>query len=553
MLERWLVAVVAVVLPIAYSWGTYDHYVIPKLLLARGLVLTLGILFAARCIASGRVTIKRTPLGIALIALLLSAAVSTAFSVNLNVSIFGTYGRYDGLLTLGTYVAMFWLVSQTICGPGDARFVLRALLTGGYVVAAVAILQFLRDSLTVHGAVRAYGTMGNSDILGAFLALLIPVAYGEVLAAKTAGARWLAINALVVMALALLLAVSRSAWLGVLVAAVVLVLGRQWPVWRSRLALAALGVAAAAVAGVAVVALEHGLSTAGLVSSPETLSSRLHVWGDTLPLIASRPFVGYGLDSFGLVYPAFQTGNWGQYQQFDKAHSELLQVAATQGALGVASYLWLLGSFVVAFWRGRDQPAAWSLSAGWVAYQVTLQLNFTAIAAAFPFWMFSAAAIAVWTGGRTSRVWSMPLGSVPKAALAALGAALVLLAIPALVLAYLADHKLQDAVTADAASQGNPAGLAADARRLAPQESVYAVEAGNIAFERRDWEGAREAYVEAARLGTFNPQMFRNLAFADQALGRKGDALAAARQAVYLDRFDPVNQAVLAQIEALSP
>jgi hypothetical protein len=79
------------------------------------------------------------------------------------------------------------------------------------------------------------------------------------------------------------------------------------------------------------------------------------------------------------------------------------------------------------------------------------------------------------------------------------------------------------------------------------------VEAGNLAFERCDWAAARIAYQDAARLGTYNPAVYRNLALADRALGLRSEGKAAARKAVELDRFDPANRALLAQFEIGQP
>jgi cytochrome c-type biogenesis protein CcmH/NrfG len=76
---------------------------------------------------------------------------------------------------------------------------------------------------------------------------------------------------------------------------------------------------------------------------------------------------------------------------------------------------------------------------------------------------------------------------------------------------------------------------------------------GNVAFERGDWSAARLAYKEAARLGTYNPLVYRNLAMADRNLSLKAEAIAAARNAVELDRFDPANQDLLAELVAAGP
>ena len=71
---------------------------------------------------------------------------------------------------------------------------------------------------------------------------------------------------------------------------------------------------------------------------------RVHLYSDTIVLVAGRPLVGYGPDTFGLVYPSHSTGDWTPGVVVDKAHNDLLQVAATQGVLGVVAYAWLLAT-----------------------------------------------------------------------------------------------------------------------------------------------------------------------------------------------------------------
>jgi hypothetical protein len=47
-IQRWYLRAGLFLLPLAYSWGTYDHYVLPKVVVARVLVLGLLILLTAR-------------------------------------------------------------------------------------------------------------------------------------------------------------------------------------------------------------------------------------------------------------------------------------------------------------------------------------------------------------------------------------------------------------------------------------------------------------------------------------------------------------------------
>jgi tetratricopeptide (TPR) repeat protein len=183
-------------------------------------------------------------------------------------------------------------------------------------------------------------------------------------------------------------------------------------------------------------------------------------------------------------------------------------------------------------------------------------LNFSALSSAFPFWIFAAASMVVWGAWREVRWVPEPArapvtvsGIVMAALLPALAVPALALAIPTVALPYLADSSLRDAVNAQLSLHPGDATLfARSARGLNPQESVYAVEAGNIAFENNDWATARDAYLDATWLGTFNPRVYRDLAIADSNLGLRAEAIAAAQHAVYLDPFDPVNQAVLAQM-----
>ena len=564
--QRWFLRAGAFALPLGFAWNTFDQYVLPKLLVARVLWLGLLILFVARAALGGRVMIKRTPLDLPLLALLASAAISTVLAENQNVAIFGTYSRYDGLLTLITYAGLFWLSVQTLSGADEARTLLRVLLASGYLVAAIAILQSVGDSLRMGYFEYAFGTMGNSNVLGAFLAMVLAIGLGELVAAESASARVLIVNVLIVAGLALVLSGSRSAWLGAALGAAIVVAGARRAAARLRVAFALAGI----VGALLVVAMGAGLILHGgfelerqLVARALTVfnpsqwgASRLHIWQDSLHLIASRPLAGYGPDNFGLVYPRFETGDWGltnvgYHQQIDKAHAETLQVAATQGLLGLAAYIWMLIAFGRSFWAARRSPGAVAVFAAFVAYQVTIQLNFTALASAFPFWIVVGAGVVAFGAATPARVVILPWRAPVLTAGVLVAAGLAALAVPLVAFPYVADVQLRQALDAESPADAQTA--ATLAASLAPEESVYEVEVANIAIERHDLNAARVAYLEAIRLGAYNPFVYMNLALVDIQLGRRGEALAAAKSAVELNPFDPASQALVAQLEAPSP
>src|SRR5439155_7337632 len=289
-----------------------------------------------------------------------------------------------------------------------------------------------------------------------------------------------------------------------------------------------------------------------IASSTDTnsgsVASRLNTWRDLPPLIAGRPILGWGPDTFGLVYPLYQSAPRGG-EFFDKPHQETLGIAAAEGIVGLAAYLWMLIAFIRAFWRGRHLLGAVALFGGWLAYMVSVQFDFSWIPTAIPFWLLTACAMVTFTPNlKPVRIAAFPR-RIAAPALAVAAVALIVLLVPAVVLPYLADTKYY--ATQAAPDLQTARATIAQARQLAPSEASYAIEAGNYALNRdqngnpapnADWRAAREAYETAGRLGSFSPEMFQVLAIVDEHVGDRTAAVAAARRALELDRFDPASR-----------
>jgi len=257
-LARWILAVAVFLIPLSFLPNTVDEFVLPKLLLARLLVIVLTVVLVAGWLRQGGVTWKRTALDLPLLAFIGSAAISSIFAVNGNVAIFGVYDRWEGLLTITTYALLFWLAVQLMSGERDARWMTWSLLSSGYLIAGVAVLQ---SALGVLGAgyfgqsgayFRADATMAHPDFLGIFLAMLLPVAFAKLISRRPLMTRLLAANLVIVLSLGLLFTYTRSAWIGAVVGlAIVLALrgGRFRPLPLIAFA-AVLVIGFAALAGI---------------------------------------------------------------------------------------------------------------------------------------------------------------------------------------------------------------------------------------------------------------------------------------------------------------
>lgn len=196
-----------------------------------------------------------------------------------------------------------------------------------------------------------------------------------------------------------------------------------------------------------------------------------------------------------------------------------------------------------------------ALFGGWVAYQIANQVNFSYVPTAAPFWMLSAAAMVTWAGvGEPTFLASFPrrlaIGLVTAA-----GVVLIAIAVPTIALPYLADAGYLSPLGASQRDQART--IISESRSLNPFVSVYAVAAGDLALNLdangqpssdADWTAAKDAYESAARLGNDSPEMFRHLAAVELHFSNRSAALAAARRALELDRYDPASQNLVRQL-----
>ena len=425
-----------------------DTDVLPKVLATRAVVLFLLLLWLARGAFSGTIRVRRTVLDTPVLAFVASAALSTALSTNISLSIDGAYTRYEGLITIATYALLYWVVVQFVQTRAQARWLLRAMLGGAAVECVVACAQaffasqtgdlgiFGETATTFGGVARAIGTMANANNLAIWLAMLIPIGVYE---AATAGRLWgriLAACTTLLMLVTLVVSFGRAAWLSAPCGVIVMVLLLRWRSPRRMSVAAVIGAAAGALAVVAAVGLAaYHLGVPLLRAAVIRLASladvtggsggvRLHLYSDTVGMVATRPLLGFGPDTFGLVYPSHSTGDWLPGVVIDKAHSDILQVAATQGLLGVAAEIWLLVVLVRMLVLHRHQAAVAAVLGAVVAYEVAMQINFSWFPVTAPFWILIGAAVALTGSARVVEVRPTPSRAV-RATLLILGAVAV--------------------------------------------------------------------------------------------------------------------------------
>src|SRR5260221_12594430 len=354
-LGGYLPAAIAFGLPTAFLPAAEDSFILPR----------ASIVVAGACLAAGIALLSPGGPGLGRLRWPLIAGVGAAIlaflsSISWPLSFAGSYTRYESLPVRIAYLGLFAGAVWLTRGKRPRDWVVAALVFGTGVACLESLLQFAQQV-----PYRPDGNLGNANLLGALIAMTLPLAIaGGLRGDRFTVAWWLGAA---ILGAGLYVTTSRSGSLGALAGCPALVgfsLRGRAPVIGAIASIAAIG---AALLVIVTSPLQF------LNDDPSRL--RIHLWEDGLRLIAARPLTGWGEDATGLSFGHFLSGDWSSGVTFDRVHSGLLDTAAMQGLLGVVAITLI---FVVLFrgaWRARFAADVGAPAAACIGYTVWVLFN----------------------------------------------------------------------------------------------------------------------------------------------------------------------------------
>jgi O-antigen ligase len=405
-LSGYFPAALATAVPVVFLPIAGDSYVLPRAsIVVVGAGLGLGLAFVV-----GRVS-DLGALRLPLIAAAAAALLAFVFSVSLPLSAAGSYARYESLPMrlsyLGLLASTAWLVRDRL----HREWLVAGFVFGTCVASLEAVQQWAG-----HVAFRPDGNLGNANLLAALVAMAFPLAIQRTLRRDAFVFAWAA--AVVVLMAGWWVTTSRSGAFGMFAGALTLVVFST----RGRLVIGAVAASAAFVAVGMVTLLASPLRV--LNNDPPDL--RLHLWADGLRMIAARPFTGWGEDTTGLAFGRFLSQDYASLVTFDRIHSGPLDIAATQGLIGLAALGWVLVVLARAAWRHRLEPDVAALAAALVGYTVWVVFNFDWAPATGVFWLLAGT---LWATAEPAPATSRPSGTVGALVAVALVVAAVVIGV----------------------------------------------------------------------------------------------------------------------------
>lgn len=188
--------------PLVMFPSTFELFEFNKMWLVFGLSLLIFFFWGSKFAITRRLEIRRTPLDIPILLFLLSQIISTIFSMDLHVSFWGYYSRFNGgLLSTIAYIFLYYAFASNLIPdeldekekPFSYKILFGSLLSGLAVALWGIPSHFGKDftCFVFRGTldtscwtdafkptIRAFSTLGQPNWLGTFVAILIPIAIG---------------------------------------------------------------------------------------------------------------------------------------------------------------------------------------------------------------------------------------------------------------------------------------------------------------------------------------------------------------------------------------
>ncbi len=245
----------------------------------------------------------------------------------------------------------FMTVYFIIINSVDSKKILINLITtfviSGFAVCLYGIMQYMFGWDTAQAwmdeemfediKMRIYSTLGNPNVLGEYILLVLPASIGLMWTSKRPCAKIVYAGISALMFGALILTFSRGCWIGIMVAAAIFITFAAGKLWGLGL------VALPVIPMVLPESIINRFSSIGDMKDSST-SYRVYIWMGTLAMM--RDFwisgIGMGQEAFTQVYPFYS------YNGIVAPHSHnlFLQILVETGVTGIAAFAIIIFLFL---------------------------------------------------------------------------------------------------------------------------------------------------------------------------------------------------------------
>jgi O-antigen ligase/tetratricopeptide (TPR) repeat protein len=407
----WSFYTLFLITPLFFWPDNSELFEFNKMRLVYGLTVIISTAWLVRMIQEKRFIFKQTILDIPIVLFFASQIISTVFSIDIHTSIWGYYSRSNGgLLSVISYIVLYYAFVSNITKDYIDRMI-KFLVTGGVLVSLYAIPEhfgmspscliltneFNATCWVQDVQARVFATLGQPNWLAAYLAMVVFPAIYLFLTEKKQLLKYWHFISVVLIYMAFTFTYSRGGMLGFLAgllifAAGYLIIKNRHPrldrgsagnsqtdsrlrendekkkqknliVVISAFIVINLLFGSALTGSFRLLQQNAPAARPGIVTGGTQLENggtesgqiRLIVWQGAIDIFKHYPLFGSGVETFAYSYYQFRPLAHNTVSEWDflynKAHNEYLNYLATTGAVGLLTYLFMIGIFSYTFVR----------------------------------------------------------------------------------------------------------------------------------------------------------------------------------------------------------
>ncbi len=422
---------------------TSEYYEIPKFLFFLLTTVVLLILWAARWVVEGKVSITRTPLDLPLLLMLVVLVISTLFSESRPIAILGNLPRiHGGLATFAVYIISYFVLVSNIKNINIVSHIIKISLFAGVALSVLSLLSYAGiNYLTLPWTAGLNFTpTGSTFTTTALLVLMLPfpliaILQGtgneilgnlEYLSSEGSAKVKAVLNKIALSAILVLFAaaITLTGSIPVIVAAVG-VLALTFFATSPTLIQKNLGYIIAPVAAAVILAFVSFIPLAGsnnmfynqAKNYPRELQLPFDIsWKISVSAFRDAPFWGTGPATYLFNFTAYKPVEFNSTKvwniRFDTAFNEYLQVLATLGATGLIALLFFTAVFVSAAFKALSSPRGSlgiSLAISGLAFFILLALH----SSTAPLWIMGIIILASFMAVHKDLTKQIHIGTTP--------------------------------------------------------------------------------------------------------------------------------------------
>lgn len=262
------------------------------------------------------------------------------------------------------FMSVYFLIINTVKTKKQLIDLLMVFVLSGLLVCLYGIAQYvfgwdtaaawIDEEMFTDIKMRIYSTLGNPNVLGEYILLVLPVSVGLLWIKKKPLQKLVYLAITGILFLALILTFSRGCWIGIMIAAAIFITFVAGKLWG--LGLIALPILPAVLPE----SITNRFLSIGDLQDSST-SYRVYIWMGTLAMMKDfwKSGIGMGSEAFAEVYPFYS------YHSIVAPHSHnlFLQIAVESGVVGILVFLlilaWALKKMTTGYgYVGKGHPIA---------------------------------------------------------------------------------------------------------------------------------------------------------------------------------------------------